>query len=1288
MTVSISKMSIDYYLNSAAVGDGADPVPDMTSYYTGAKAPPGRWAGSGLVGLNLTAGETVSEHHARALFQDQVDPVTGQKLGRPIMGRQQTPAGARTPAGQQVKSAREGVAGFDLTFSVPKSVSALWALAGPELQGRIQDAHHQALAETLSWAEQNVIQSRAGHGGVAHVPVHGVVASLFDHWDSRAGDPQLHTHAVISNRVQRVADDQWVTIDSYTLHRHVVAISERYNSLLFDRLHDHVGAVAESRDAAHDPGLESALAEAAASELDTNHAAGSRHRVEVSGVPDSLIHEFSTRSLLIEERADELIAAWGDRHPDKVIPQATVLQLRQQATLETRTPKTEDGDLTLSERMTSWRRRALGAGHTPEQVVRTAVGHQAPTITAEMLTAGVTRQLGSFVLQEASQRRSTFTRANIIASAERVMRLVRCADVDQRLNLVDTVVQEALDQAVALTPHRLTLTTPSPGDATTTLRGESVFDHHRHAGVYTTDQVLDEEAYLLDRTTSGDAPTLEDPTDLDEQLSRWRSDKGLALSSDQHAAAHHALSQTTGISAIIGPAGTGKTTTMAAITATWQATHGDRSVLGLAPSAVAAGGLAETIGTEAENVSKWLYESVGEGAARRAEKVAADEARLAALISAPHDSETHHRRIETLQARLAGHYATQAHYQLRRDQLLILDESSMISTAQLAELAHQAETAGAKVLMVGDPAQLEAVDAGGFLGHVERNLDHAKLTSVFRFHQQWERQASLQLRRGDKDALETYERQGRLHGDKDTDPADAAYAAWEADTAAGLSSILIASDNTTVAELNQRAQVARAVSGEVDIETTVPLRQDTTAGVGDSILARKNNRALRDSAGAFVGNGTLMTVEQIHPDGSARARLAESGATVDLDGDYLATSVELGYATTAHRSQGVTVDTGHAVVRDDLSRELFYVSMTRGRQGNHAYVALADEQDHGPDQWDLLTETSTADTAREALGPVVSRSTAERTAHEARNAEHGWANDLGRLCHEAAYLHWAARTHRTRQWVQNTYPEATASDIYTDEQWNALAGADPAATHTGQTHPDDSAADILARCQSRAHHTTGPGGMLPAGAAATDGQAQLLESIHTDIDAQLATRIHALRQDPPDWFTDLETAYPDPASRRDVVDAVVTWRAVSEQGDADTALGDEPSERDYLRPFWQRLQTTLHTAGADHHTETASETGPDTAAAAAGPIPDPDDVALDQGPMTDHLRRHVEHTDTLAAAHAALNRVDPERPSTSSASAAARTPAPEIPDPLDPLDPFSQPEPASPTPQDSGPDLH
>ena len=190
MTVSISKMSIDYYLTTAAGGDRSviGNNRDLTSYYTESEDPAGTWFGKGLDGLSMVEGQQVEKWAAKKLYEDMKDPETGQQLGRAPIKSQKTPDGALTPKGEAAKESRNPVHGFDLTFSAPKSVSTLWAMADPELQGRIHAAHKQAVAETLAWAEANVIQTRAGHAGVAHVPVTGLVGSLFDHADSRLGD--------------------------------------------------------------------------------------------------------------------------------------------------------------------------------------------------------------------------------------------------------------------------------------------------------------------------------------------------------------------------------------------------------------------------------------------------------------------------------------------------------------------------------------------------------------------------------------------------------------------------------------------------------------------------------------------------------------------------------------------------------------------------------------------------------------------------------------------------------------------------------------------------------------------------------------------------------------------------------------------------------------------------------------------------------------------------------------------------------------------------------------------
>jgi conjugative relaxase-like TrwC/TraI family protein len=153
-----------------------------TEYYLGVGEAPGRWHGRGLGQLGLEAGGRVSEHQLEALFARGLHPVTGQRLGRAWRA--------------------DGVTGYDLTFSAPKSVSALWALGSEDVAAAALAAHQAAVKAGLAYLDAHASLSRKGTDGVEQVSTGGVSAALFDHRTSRAGDPQLHTHALVLNKVE------------------------------------------------------------------------------------------------------------------------------------------------------------------------------------------------------------------------------------------------------------------------------------------------------------------------------------------------------------------------------------------------------------------------------------------------------------------------------------------------------------------------------------------------------------------------------------------------------------------------------------------------------------------------------------------------------------------------------------------------------------------------------------------------------------------------------------------------------------------------------------------------------------------------------------------------------------------------------------------------------------------------------------------------------------------------------------------------------------------------------
>lgn len=258
-----------YLLNSVVAGDGdRDAASALTGYYLEAGTPPGTWIGSGLPGLTgtLAPGDAVSAEQLRRLMGHGQDPNSGEQLGRPyrkfattterierrltrlpdtLTSSERAAQQALIEAEEPQKPTSAPVAGFDLTFSVPKSVSTLWAVADGGTQALVAEAHHAAIADVIGVLERDVAMTRVGargpRGAVAQVEVRGVIATAYDHYDSRAADPQLHTHVVVANRVQAVQDGKWRTLDSRAIHAAVTGLSEHYNVALSDRLTQILG---------------------------------------------------------------------------------------------------------------------------------------------------------------------------------------------------------------------------------------------------------------------------------------------------------------------------------------------------------------------------------------------------------------------------------------------------------------------------------------------------------------------------------------------------------------------------------------------------------------------------------------------------------------------------------------------------------------------------------------------------------------------------------------------------------------------------------------------------------------------------------------------------------------------------------------------------------------------------------------------------------------------------------------------------------------------------------------
>lgn len=1168
-----------YLLRQTASGDcDRSAAADLTAYYTASGNPPGRWFGRGLDGFGdggPGAGSQVSEPQMANLFGQGKHPATGGALGRAY--RQYTPAAERVakqiaelpPAlsgdarkeaiatisrVELAKHTPAAIAGFDLTFTATKSVSTLWAISDEATRTAILAAHRAAVEQALAFLEDTAAFTRTGTNGCQQHKVDGLIAAGFDHWDTRTGDPNLHTHLVVANKVQG-PHDAWLSVDSRALHHAVVMVSELYDDLLADEVARRLPV-----------------------QFGWRHRGARRSPAfELNGVDDALMTEFSTRSTQIDEAMTDVLATFYAAHgrgPNRI----EVTRLRQQVT---RTTRPDKHVTPLADLMTVWRARATRrTGKTPDELTA-AVLRLSQTIPqhAERLPAPVIERLAAHTIGHVMTRRSTWTRWNVMAEAARSTRAMRMATPADRTALLDRVTDAVLASCVSLqAPDPLIVPavyTRPDGASQFTRTGEDRYTHH---------QVLDAEARLLDAAIlDAGAPTA--PAWLAKAVTSrpiHRTDgRTVSLAADQADAVEHIAASPARVDVLVGPAGTGKTTTLAAIKAVWETAHGRGTVIGLAPSATAAAELGQALGVSCENTAKWLHESIGVGAQRRAALLAHLNAERTGALGIDHRT-----RLRTIDTAITTLTAQGDRYRLGRDQLLVIDEASLAGTFTLDALTAQAAAAGAKVLLVGDHKQLSAVDAGGAFHLLAERGRPATLTSLWRFSQPWEAAATRRLREGDTGVIGAYVEHDRISAGAAEVMCEEAYTAWQADTENGVPAILIAADSHTVEVLNTRAHNDRVADGLVAPEGLTKA-DGAMIAVGDRVLTRANNRRLRTPAG-HVRNGDLWQVTAIADDGALTvtsvtrpgSAIPVTGGEVTLPVAYVAEHVDLGYATTTHRAQGITVDRTHVLAAAGMARENLYVAMTRGRHDNHVYVALDDVDP----TCDYLPDGQHIPDGHDALAAILTTAGAELSATETIAAAQDQVASLRRLEPIRQTLIADAAGHR---W-DATFPEVglTAGQC---EQISASPARGPLITalergHTlGHSMPQVLAGLIADRVFD---------GTAPAHDLAAVLHHRVNEWLQTQVDDPTCVRV----------VPDASNAPDDVAVLLDQVDQLIaartdalTDRAIEPQPAWLAALGPAPDDP-ATRSAW-RTQIALHVAHADATTRPTTVQAPPPSAA-------------------------------------------------------------------------------------------
>ncbi|MBF6426065.1 relaxase domain-containing protein [Nocardia cyriacigeorgica] len=1073
---------------------------------------------------------------ATAMFADE--------FGRP-------PLNSRELSGWVARASRpksRAVAGFDITFSPVKSVSALWALAPRLIAERIEAAHQAAIDDALGWLERNALFTRLGRNGVRQVEVEGIIAARFQHRDSRAGDPDLHTHVLIANRV-RTLDGRWRTVDGQPLHRAVVTVSEIYNTRLEDHLHTELGLEFTER-------------------TDTDPA--KRPIREIIGIPAWLVHRWSKRDAAITRRLDELATEFQQRWGREPAP-SEMHTLADEATLLTRPAKHHARS--LADQRQDWFRETAQWCQSPATVtdiVTTAL--HPPRINRTEPTSEWIAETAQTVIDVVSTHRSTWQTHHVRAEIERQIR--GRIHPDQWRYATEAILTEALspglviargDPDIAAQPdlaHVPPLLSRSNGTGVYTSAG---------ATTYTSPRVLSIERELIDLSLAPGTRTLSDAT-ISAAVSDYNNRHPTRMLNDgQRAVVTAFATSPLQILTANAPAGTGKTTAMQVLTDAWTRSGG--TVLGLAPTAAAAAVLGESIGARVETVDKLLH-TLAEHAPKR--------------------TDTGHPLPPPLPEWVL---------QIDDRTLVIVDEHVKIGSAKRLGLLRFLTARGATIRCIGDDQQLPAIEAGGADTDMHRDQQPITLSNVVRFADPGEARASLRLRDGDPTALGWYYDNERIHTGHHGAATDQAFRAWAHDDRVGRHALMLAATHDQVADLNARARAHRLNrQPPVPNELTVVLADGLHASAGDAIRTCRNHPKLRLDRDDWVRNSDTWNIDVVHSEGALTVTRLRDGkrtsAPIVLPAEYVAEYVRLGYATTIDSAQGLTADTCHVTLTGSETRQQLYVALTRGVIANHAYLTTALDGD----PTSFLTERATTPPAATDIFIRMLNNDGRRpSAHtylrdsldpfqRIGRAVDIYLDTIGLAAEHALGADGLARLDIAAEAIQPGPCDAPAYPVLRQHlAVLALTGNDPttalrtAAAERELDTADDAAAVLDWRLDTTGHHNRVPGPLPwllgPSVELTTESdttQVRAREAIVTSLADQIRSDAHL-------WNAHTAPTWAQPLLHdRHLVADLAIWRAVHDIADNDPNTTGPPRypaiEREYQAALDQRIQTALDRA--------------------------------------------------------------------------------------------------------------
>jgi hypothetical protein len=921
MGYSIGKgFDCDYLLKEVAAG--------REGYYTTAEhaglEQPGVWRGAGARRLGLAGEVTPDAMHAlytrhldwrdpkahdRATWGQAVRlatsralPSTAERYAALRAKEPRADAGRRAEMRAEAAGGRQPVVLFDLTWSAPKGVTLTqvgWQVAAMEARGRGDEAaaarwqgmadRVDALAQEahtygLAWLEGRAGYSRTGHHGngqgrwidaelLYSVHVQHDARPTAEHVEGRGGDPHLHAHGPIAN-LALCADGTARTPDSALLYQHHAAagmVADRYFEARFS-------------------------AEFGISFVEIELPGGGVGRdVDPAVVSRARAEEFSSRSRAVARELDARLSGFrADLGREPTAREQR--QLKSQAVLASRLPKSHGGQ-TKDEQLRGWdtQDRAAGFGGLAQLGAAAAARH-GNLVEPDGVVRDVVIERALEELTTGRSAKSAWSRSDAVLAIGKCLPPNLGIAAEDAAGLLETLTDRLLGHpdAVRLTPAPRTEHLPASARLAD---GSSVFARPGQVR-YATRGTLVAETALREAAVERGARrlTAEQARAAVDHYAR----NGTPLGADQAAAVAGVLTSGARLEVLSAPAGTGKSFTVGAIARGWRTADADgRSgrVIGLAVSQAATEVLAGEGLDATSNVSAFLaaQQRITDGRPRGGD---------AALA-------------------LSGGNA------------VVLDEASMVTTADLAAVHGYVRAAGGKLVLVGDAAQLTAVGAGGVFRDLTEIAPRYELTEVRRFDAAWEAAASLRLRDGDPSVAAEYDKHGRIVDGGTREQAQYLAARdWVADRLAGYDSQLIVGSNADAARLSGHVREELVRLGIVAADGVRLGLQGTYAGVGDRVEYRLNGWRLYGHEGntTVPVNRRTGEVVEVRDDGGIITATPD-GQRLVLPGAYVGDHLALAYASTAHAVQGRTVDRTRNVGVTDP-----YVPMTRGRESNTMYM--------------------------------------------------------------------------------------------------------------------------------------------------------------------------------------------------------------------------------------------------------------------------------------------------------------------------------------------------------------